>query len=314
MSDISKGKLFVLATAIASGIAVFYNAYAVKNADPLVFTTLKNILTAIMLVAIAAFVGSWKEFIQLKASQWMRLLAIAIVGGSIPFALFFWGLAQTDPSSGSFIYRLLFFASAAMAAWALKEKPSRNTLLAVVALLVANVLLLPSGFKFGIQEAAVLAATILWGAESVISKQALREISPHAVATARLGLGSGILLLGLALTGQAGSLIPMMTGALAPAALISALLLLIYVATWYRGLALLPVSEAAAILSMGGIITALLNLAFLGNAPSLAQSASLLLVAAAGALLLGFSPLIEAARTMRRWLSPQAVVVKEKSN
>ncbi|MDE1798577.1 MAG: DMT family transporter, partial [Candidatus Micrarchaeota archaeon] len=132
MSDIDKGKLLVLATAISSGIAVFYNAYAVQNADPLVFTALKNTLTALMLVALAAFAGQWKEFVALKAGQWMRLLAIAVIGGSIPFALFFWGLSQTDPSSGSFIYRFLFFASAALAAWALKERPSRNTLLGVM--------------------------------------------------------------------------------------------------------------------------------------------------------------------------------------
>lgn len=281
----------MLATAISSGMAVFYNSFAAKGVDALAFTLAKNSITALFLVGMLLALGSWREFASLSRKQWLTLGAIAVIGGSIPFALFFWGLSTAASAGGaSFIYRFLFFFASAIAVVFLRERPKANTILGVGAILLANLLLL-GNFTFGIGEAAVLAATVLWAAEHSLSKKALEGISPTAVASSRLALGCGILLAIAFATGSASAL-PFAFGI---PALISGVLLLIFVLTWYNGLAKIPVSEATAILSFGGIVTALLQFAFAGKMPTLLEGASFALVAAGVAVILWGAPAFSAA-------------------
>ncbi len=278
----NKGHLLVLATAISSGFAVFYNATATKGIDPLAFTLVKNSLTALMLAGIVLLFGTWREFLKLNSRQWLSLLAIAVIGGSIPFALFFWGLSTAaSAASASLIYRLLFIFASVLAIVFLKEKPSANTILGVGIILLAN-LLLVGKFGIGLGELAVLGATLLWSAENILIKRILPSVSPTAVAAARLTLGSLILFIAFGATGIStfnASLIGIGTA-------VSAAFLLIYVLTYYNGLSAIPVSEATALLSFGGIITAALQFAFAGKAPSPIEGASLLLIAAGVAVIL----------------------------
>lgn len=309
MASDSWGKLLVLSTAAASGIAVFFNSFAVQGGDPLVFTALKNAICAMLLSGIALSFGTWKEFAHLHAKQWGTLLLIAIIGGSLPFALFFTGLSMSDGATGSFIYRALFFAAAAFAFVFLKEKVGWNVIVGVIVLMAVNILLLGKIPTIGTGEILVLAATILWAAESVVSKRALETISPQAVATARMLFGSLILLGALVALGKAGALFSSSIS-LTDAA-ISALLLFIYVMTWYRALAKIAVSEATAILAAGGIVSAVLSLAFLGKAPSAITSIYLMLTAAAVALVLGASPIRQAFETVRGMAQKRPVLWKD---
>ena len=64
-----KGHLLVLATAIASGCAVFYNASAVKGAGPVEFALAKNALTAFLLVGVILLLGKWREALSLSRTQ-----------------------------------------------------------------------------------------------------------------------------------------------------------------------------------------------------------------------------------------------------
>jgi len=309
MASDSWGKLLVLSTALASGIAVFFNSFAVQGGDPIVFTAMKNAICAMLLAGIALSWGTWKEFARLNSSQWGTLLLIAVIGGSLPFALFFTGLSLSDGATGSCIYRGLFFAAAAFAFVFLKEKVGLNVVAGVVILMVANILLLGKIPSIGTGEILVLAATVLWAAESVISKKALETISPQAVATARMLFGSIILIGALAALGKSGALFSASIS-LTDAA-ISGVLLLVYVMTWYRGLAKLAVSEAAAILASGGIVSAALSLAFLGKAPSAITSIYLLLTAASVALIIGASPIKRAFEAIRAVAQKRPVLWKD---
>ncbi len=293
---LGKGHLFALATAFVSGCSIFYNSFAVKGFDPLAFTVAKNSLAALFLIGIALSIGHWGEISRLSRRQWLTLFAIAIIGGSIPFALFFQGLAiAQSASTASFLYRMLFIFASVLAVFFLRERPSPKVLAGVALIFAANALLIGK-IGFGSGEILVLAATVLWAGENILSKKALAEISPSVVGAARMALGSAILVAMLFATGNfslasSGSMF-------GSAAIISALFLTLYVATYYRALALIPVTEATAILSAGGIVTALLSFAFSGKIPTLSEAISLLLIACGVVLLLGFNPIPGAAQKL----------------
>lgn len=286
---LSKGHYVALAAALVSGISVFYNSFAVKTAlDPVLFAGVKNALAALMLIGLALAFGSYKEIASFDRRKWLLMLSIAIIGGSIPFALFFTGMSMVaNASLSSFIFRSMFFAASAMAVFFLRERPRPQAILGVIVLLAANALLL-KGFTFGMGEAMVLAATLMWAAESVIAKKALEGISATTAAAFRMGAGSAILLVGMALLGSPAifSAAQSPETLIAPSIAISCIFLFLYISLWYRALSALAVSEATAILASGGVASALLSAFFLGKIPTLYESISLLLVAFGVALVL----------------------------
>src|SRR5687768_13038722 len=82
-----------LATATVSGIAIYVNSYAVKEfSDPTLFATLKNTLVGLALVPLLLRPATLGEMKRLTARQAAGLGLLGLIGGSIPFVLFFEGL------------------------------------------------------------------------------------------------------------------------------------------------------------------------------------------------------------------------------
>jgi len=274
-------KQWVLLTALISGVSVYYNSMAVKGVDAIGFAAAKNMLAALVLVGAIALSSRLGELKQLGRSQLLQLLAIAIIGGSIPFALFFGGIsmASAGAAGSSFIYRLMFFFSAIMAVVLLRERPSVKTAAGVVLILLANLLYLLSikSFVFGIGELMVLGATLMWSAETILLKKSLAWISPDALAAVRLGAGSAILFAAIMLfmPASAAAIVSM---PLVPL-VVSALFILGFTTTFYRGLSGLGVSEATAILTLGGLVSAGLPILLSSRLPGVMESISLVLIA-----------------------------------
>ncbi len=255
-----KGLILVFLTAIISGFSIFINKYSVGVINPYVFTFLKNVLVAFALCSIFLAVKERVILKKLTKKQWMILGLIGLVGGSIPFLLFFKGLSLTSAAQGSFIHKTMFVYVAIMAAVFLKEKISKNFLIGALLLLLGNILLLkklPVSFSRG--DLLVILATIFWAVENIISKYALKDLSGKIVAWARMFFGSIFILGYLGFSGQLaliGSLNLSQIGWTA----ITAGLLFGYVLTWYSGLKYIPVSVAAAILMFGSSVTNMLSL------------------------------------------------------
>ena len=253
------GLLLVFFTAIVSGVATFVNGYAVQGTNSDAFVTVRNLAVAVslalFLVLLLRFVPSTRR--RLRGADWARLAAIGLVGGAIPFLLFFRGLelAGAGTTTASFVYRTLFLMAAALGVVVLRERLSPRLALAAVLLLGGNALLLTwtspvwnTGVLF------VLAATALWAVEYTISKHALRDLPPSVVAAGRMGFGGVFLLAYLAVTGQFGAVAGLSGGQLLWAA-ISAVLLVAFVATWYTGLKHVNLSTATAVLVLAFPIT-----------------------------------------------------------
>lgn len=256
-----KGYLLVFFTAIISGFSIFINKFGVglfKN--PYFFTFLKNVVVALFLSSVLILFKDWKKLKALTKKEWLLLILIGLVGGSIPFLLFFKGLALTSAAEGSFIHKTMFIYCAILALIFLKEKIERKFLFGAFILLFANLILLkklPPQVNYG--NFLVFLATLLWAIENAISKYVLKNLEGRQVAWARMFFGSIFILIYLGFTNQL-SLILTLNLKQIEWVLITSILLFGYVLTWYSGLKYVPLHQATAILLLGSPITTFLNL------------------------------------------------------
>ncbi|OGI16699.1 MAG: hypothetical protein A3J63_04975 [Candidatus Moranbacteria bacterium RIFCSPHIGHO2_02_FULL_40_12b] len=257
-----KGYFLVLGTAFISGFSIFINKFGVSAINPYIFTFLKNAIVALLLCAIIFSAKNFSLLKSIKKKQWGLLALIGIIGGGIPFLLFFKGLSLTSAAGASFVHKTMFIWIFILAALFLKEKIKKEYILAGALLLAGNLLLLKiSSVSFDTGSFLVFLATLFWAVESVVSKHILKEIPPRVVMWARMFFGSLVILFFLIFTGQAALLAKLNLQQISWA-MITGAVLLGYVATWYSGLKYIKVSEAAVILALGSPITTLLTAVF----------------------------------------------------
>ncbi|MFL5677613.1 MAG: EamA family transporter, partial [Chloroflexota bacterium] len=190
------GVALAFVVALISGISVFVNSYGVKQVpDPAVYTTLKNGVAALILIGFAALVVRGAEVRALAPGSWVKLGIIGIIGGSVPFILFFSGLAIASAPTAAFIHKTLFVWVAILAVPFLGERLGIFPIAALGVLLAGQFLAAPpTGVVWGIGETMILTATLLWGIEVVIAKRLLiADVPSPLVAAARLGIGLVVL-------------------------------------------------------------------------------------------------------------------------
>jgi drug/metabolite transporter (DMT)-like permease len=273
-----RGLAIAAAATVISGFAVFINGYGVRAVpDATVYTTAKNLVAAVLLLlaAVPLALRSPQRYRPAGARQWAGLAAIAIIGGSVPFVLFFEGLARTSSTHAAFLQKTLVIWVALLAVPALGER-LRARHVAAIALLVGGLVALEggvawlrpgAGFLAGADtgELLVLAATVLWAVEVMIAKRLLRQVPPMAVAVGRMGAGVLVLLGWLAITGRFDRLLGLSGRGWLWAALTGAILAG-YVATWFTALSLAPAIDVTAVLVGAALITGFLNVVVKGAA------------------------------------------------
>ena len=184
---------------------------------------------------------------------------MGLVGGSIPFLLFFKGLALTSAAQGAFIQKTMFIYATILAVFFLKEKISRQFLIGTLLLLVGSLLSLKAlPIYFGRGDLLILLAAVLWAVENLISKYILKELPPVVVAWGRMFFGAFFIFAYLVSTSQINLVATLSRGQIAWA-LVTSVLLFGYVLTWYSGLKYVPLHVATAVLIFGSPITTLLS-------------------------------------------------------
>lgn len=269
------GILLAAGTALISGVAVFVNGYGVRAwseiSDPTTYTTLKNVVAAAVLVVVASLVTRRRSSESVKlpsgGAQWAGLLAVAIVGGSVPFVLFFEGLARASSTQAAFIHKTLVIWVAVLALGILKERIGFPHL-AAVALLVWGQAMLIGGvgdLAFGPGEWMMLAATLLWSVEIIIAKRLLAVVSSPTLSVARMAGGALLLIAYGFARGAFGDLAGVTPVHLAWI-LGTGIVLAAFVGSWYAALARAPAVDVTAVLVAGALITALLRSGVQGTA------------------------------------------------
>lgn len=270
-----KGILLASATAVISGFAVFINGYGVRAwadvADATTYTTAKNLIAALLIGTVAGLF-SWKKAparpsVPLARRQRWMLAAIAVVGGSVPFVLFFEGLAVANSAQAAFLHKTLIIWVGILAIAFLRERIGWLQVAAIGLLAWGQVGILGSveTFTFGRGELMVLSATLMWAIEVIVAKKVLRGVTSSTVGLARMAGGSVVLVLwaiarGLSVEWAA------LTGGHLTWILVTGTFLAGYVLTWFAALARAPAVDVTAVLVAGAVITALLQTTISGAA------------------------------------------------
>jgi drug/metabolite transporter (DMT)-like permease len=276
---LQRGVLLAFGTAAISALSVYVNAFGVKLVpDAAVYTTAKNGIAALILVGLAMALGARHEVPTLGRRQRSGLVAIALIGGSVPFVLFFSGLALATAPTAAFIHKTLFVWVALMAVPLLGERLGLIPVAAMGVLLLGQVLMTPpTGMGWGPGETMIAAATLLWAVEVVVAKRLLTGVSAPLLAASRMGLGVVFLVGYLALSGRLAGLAALPAEALGWI-LATGVLLAGYVATWYGALRLAPATTVTSILVVAAVGTGVLSALTTGATPDPRVIAGYLLV------------------------------------
>lgn len=301
---VGPGILLVLLTVLISGVSNFVNFYAVQGTNSDAFLAVRNAAVALMLVPLVLLVGRTARA-KLTRADWAKLGTIGLMGGAIPFLLFFRGLqiaGTSGAATATFGYRTLFLMAAVLGVVFLHERLSPRLALAAGLLLAGNALLLSLTAPVWTDGTAyVLAATALWAVEYTLSKHTLRSIPSGTVALARMGFGGVFLLAYVAATGQLGS-IATLSGAQWQWVALSAVLLVGFVATWYAGLRTVDVSVATAVLTLAFPITWALGFLASKSTFGLPQAAGVVAIVLGVALAIGLGSLRDTWSTVVAWI------------
>lgn len=286
-----------LGAALISGVSVWVNAMAVRAfGDAVLYTTLKNLIAAVLLVAVASVLTSRAPAHGLTRPRGTRQLAglafVGVVGGGIAFVLFFQGLALATASSAAFIQKTLVIWVAILAVSFLRERFGAAHV-AAIGLLVVGQIVASGGVAMpalSTGEALIFGATLLWAIEVVVAKRLLADLSPVTLAVARMGIGSAALIAFVALSGRLTVLATLGASQWAWVAL-TGVILTFYVATWLSALARAQATDVTAMLVCGAIVTAALNVLTQPNAPApAALGLALIAVGAAGLAFIAIRP------------------------
>ena len=302
------GLALVLVTVVISGVSNFVNFKAVQGTNVDAWITMRNVVVSLLLVPLALLPGrtAWKR---LDRSDWVRLATIGLVGGAIPFLLYFRGFQMASAQGGAAVaslgYRSLFVVATVLAVVVLKERLPRGFVLAAALLMAGNVLLLAiSGPIWTDGTMYVLIATAMWAGEYTLSKRALRKLPSSTVALGRVGFGAIFLTAYLGLSGQAPSIAAFGSSDWMTLSL-SALLLFGFVTTWYAGLRTVDLSIATSLLVLAFPLTWILGVLSARSPFTVEQAMGAVAVVGSLGLLFGMGSLRRArfalAARIRSW-------------
>jgi drug/metabolite transporter (DMT)-like permease len=264
------GVALALVTALISGVSVYLNGRIVGLFDdPTLLAAVRNGAVGVVLGLALLVSGGRVSVGALTGRQRLGLLVVGVIGGGVPFALFFNGLALSTSPAAALIHKTMFLWVAAIAVVALRERLGLAQIGALALLLVGTLALAPNAsLGAGPGEAMILVATICWALEVVLVRRLLTGGVPGSLAAAsRMLIGSLAL---FAIVGTTGGL----TGLTAfgiehwVAIAVTGALLTGYVATWYAALERAPATLVTSVLVLGAVVTTTLQALTAGRLPA----------------------------------------------
>lgn len=264
------GLLLALGTAGISGVAVFLNSYGVAAfGDSSTYTTAKNVVAAVALVALAGTLAGRGQKAVLtrpaRAGHWAALAFVGVFGGAVAFLLFFEGLSRASSVEAAFLHKTLLVWVALLAVPLLGEHLGPAHVAAIVLLVLGQIGLAGGATSdFGGGELMVLGATLIWSCEVVLAKRLLADLSPWTVGLTRMVGGSAVLVAWAVVRGEGGALTGL-SGEQWAWVLLTGVILAGYVSTWFAALSRAPAVDVTAVLVVGAVITTVLAAAVKGE-------------------------------------------------
>lgn len=281
MDNEAKGTILALVTALISGFAIFANKIFVVGIDPTVFTSVRALFIGIAFLVIISYQAGFniaevkKSFLQ---ANWKYMLAIAVIGGSAAFLLFFTGLQLTTGGRAAFLHKTLPIYVAVFAYWFLHEKISMKQTYALIIMMLGTVVMFGSSINPAelwtnplAGDLLVIGATVLWAAENTIARKAmLKGDTNWIVSFSRMFIGALILFGVAGVMGKLGLLLTLSSQQVINIS-ISTAILFGFILTWYYSIRLINVSKASTILLLAPVVSLVLGAAFLGEPAPMGQ-------------------------------------------
>jgi drug/metabolite transporter (DMT)-like permease len=255
------GYVFAVLAACISGVSVYVNSLGVRSfADPVLYTTLKDGLVGVVLLVPLCFSTGWRsEYRQLNRKTWAWLVALALTGGSLPFALFYTGLQATTAATGALVNHFQFVLVALFAALFLGERLRPTVWAGMAILLIATVVGTNlDTLQWNSGSVLIAASTVLFAIDFVIAKHLLRGLATLTVMTARMTLGTAMLLVYVIASGRS---IPLteLSATQWQFLVVTGVLLLLFTATTFTAIRHSSVSVVLAVGTVAPVITTALQ-------------------------------------------------------
>lgn len=261
----NKGLYYASIAALISGFSIFLNKFAVSEIKPpLYFTSLKNLIVSCMILSVFLFMRKFKDLKKLSPKEIKYLLFIGLVGGSLPFYLYFEGLSRISSINGAIIHKTLVIWVALLAIPLLKEKISKLQIFGVSMLFLGNLVVGGfKGFEYSYGEFLVLIATLLWGVENILAKKVLKSVNSEVVVLFRMGIGS-VILTAFTLITVPGSVDKTLSLNFQQILwiILTSTLLFMYVKNWYKALKYSSAIFVTSVLVSSTLITNILSAIF----------------------------------------------------
>jgi drug/metabolite transporter (DMT)-like permease len=259
------GTILALVTALISGLAIPINKIFVVGLDPTVFTAVRALFIGIIFFFLAFGAKSKRK--NVKKIPWKHLIAIALIGGSFAFLMFFTGLKLTTAGRGAFLHKTLPLYITIFAFLFLKEKISQKQVLALTLMIIGTVLIYSAKITTSefwlnpsLGDLLVIGATVLWAIENTIARKVMIDgESNFVVSFARMFLGA-IILFAIIILQDKMSLLFSLTMLEIINLTISIAILFGYVFCWYWSIKLINVSKASTILLLAPVISLILGM------------------------------------------------------
>ena len=250
----AKGIKYAFAAALISGVANFANKQVMlSGVDPIILNIAKNGLVGLALLVVSY--PLLKDLKKYPFKNWFKLILIAVVGGCIPFILFFKGLAMSPAIVGSFIHKTLFIWVAISAVIFLKEKLNKFQMVGLGIMLIGLLPIIKFNlFSVGRGEMMMLAAVAFWSVEVIFIKKFVQDIDYRILAASRMVLGTIFI---ATFSIASGNFLGILKLTLTDWSkiLIVGIFLLGYVYSWYKALNFAPASVVTSILTLALPVT-----------------------------------------------------------
>lgn len=277
-NNLKKGIAFSLLAAFISGFSIFYNKLVIiSGIDPQIFNIIKNGGVALVLGIFLIATGSLSKLKSASFSNWKKIILIGIIGGGIPFILYFDGLRNIPAINANIIQKSMFIWVAFLAVPLLKERLNRLQITGFFLIALSNLAIGGfAGFAGSTGELLVFIATLFWSLENILVRYSLKNTDATVLALGRMFFGAFVILgyvfyqnhLPLLFSIKSTQLLPI-TG--------SIILLTGYVISWYRALKFAPATAVTSVLILATPITNILTAVFITHTLPLTQVANLVL-------------------------------------
>lgn len=254
------GYIFAGLNAVISGVAIYINSNGVKTfKDSTLYTAMKNAVVGVcVLVLLLFFSNARSELRRLTRRQVALLGVVALIGGSVSYALDFRGLQLSTPVTAALIDHAQFLYVAIFAAIFLHDRFGPAVWLALGVLFV--------GLSFGLKVNAVrwdsgapflLVATLMFAFDFIVIKHLLHSVSMLTVMLFKMTFGSALLVGYVGATGHLGA-VGHLTGTQWRYVLVTGLILLAFTLTSIAGLRHASATAVIAIGAGSPLITTML--------------------------------------------------------